>query len=161
MTSRVRADGLLDELDAISEQMSRALGMRAASNGGARGWLPPVDIWETENELVIEIDAPGCEAENLSAEVVDNQLVVTGERLPADGASRRYRSERWQGRFVRSFVVPAGVDNSSINAEYTAGVLKLHVPKPEQAKPRRITIQNDRNVIDVGSARESVGASSS
>src|SRR4051795_3362707 len=115
--ARVRADGLLDDLDAISEQMSRALGLRAATNGGSRGWLPPVDIWETQDELVIEIDAPGCKAEDLAAEVVDNQLVVSGERTLTD-AARRYRSERWQGRFVRTFVVPTGVDNANINAEY-------------------------------------------
>ena len=158
MPSRVRADGLLDELDAIGEQMSRALGLRAATNGGSRGWLPPVDIWETQDELVIEIDAPGCEPENLAAEVVDNQLVVSGERTVSETAARRYRSERWQGRFVRTFVVPPGVDNSSINAEYVAGVLRLRVPKPEQAKPRRIAIKNDRSVIDVAPQRETVGA---
>lgn len=158
MPSRVRADGLLDELDAIGEQMSRALGLRAATNGGSRGWLPPVDIWETQDELVIEIDAPGCEPENLAAEVVDNQLVVSGERSVSETAARRYRSERWQGRFVRTFVVPPGVDNSSINAEYIAGVLRLRVPKPEQAKPRRISIRNDRSVIDMAPQRETVGA---
>ena len=159
--ARVRADGLLDDLDAIGEQMSRALGLRAASNGGARGWLPPVDIWETENELVIEIDAPGCEAQDLAAEVVDNQLVVSGERTLTDTAARRYRSERWQGRFVRTFIVPPGVDNASIKAEYLAGVFRLRVPKPEQAKPRRITISGDRDVIDVPSTRERVEASTS
>lgn len=161
MASRVRADGLLDELDAIGEQMSRALGLRAATNGSSRGWLPPVDIWETEHELVIEIDAPGCQSENLSAEVVDNQLVVSGERTLTESASRRYRSERWQGRFVRTFIVPPGVDNASINAEYVAGVLRLRVPKPEQAKPRRITISGDRDVIDASPAQEGVGAGSS
>ena len=160
MASRVNADGLLDELDAIGEQMSRALGLRAASNGGSRGWLPPVDIWEGNDELVIEIDAPGCSPEDLAAEVVDNQLVVSGERKLTETASRRYRSERWQGRFVRTFIVPQGVDNSSIQAEYVAGVLRLRVPKPEQAKPRRITIAGDRDVIDVPSSRESVGTAS-
>jgi HSP20 family protein len=160
MASRVRADGLLDELDAIGEQMSRALGLRAA-NGGVRGWLPPVDIWESSEELVIEIDAPGCKPEDLAAEVVDNQLVVSGERSLTDKAARRYRSERWQGRFVRTFVVPPGVDNASINAEYVAGVLRLRVPKPEQSKPRRITIANDRDVIEASPAHESVGASTS
>jgi HSP20 family protein len=159
--ARVRADGLLDDLDAIGEQMSRALGLRAATNGGARGWLPPVDIWETEEELVIEIDAPGCEAQDLAAEVVDNQLVVSGERSLTDTAARRYRSERWQGRFVRTFIVPPGVDNASIEAEYLAGVLRLRVPKPEQAKPRRITISGDRDVIDVPSTRERVEAGTS
>ena len=159
--ARVRADGLLDDFDAISEQMSRALGLRAATNGGARGWLPPVDIWETEDELVIEIDAPGCEPQDLAAEVVENQLVVTGERALTDTGARRYRSERWQGRFVRTFIVPPGVDNASIKAEYVAGVLRLRVPKPEQAKPRRITISGDRDVIDVPSTRERVEAGTS
>jgi HSP20 family protein len=158
MASRVRADGLLDELDAIGEQMSRALGLRAATTGGSRGWLPPVDIWETNDELVIEIDAPGCVPDDLVAEVVDNQLVVSGERALTETASRRYRSERWQGRFVRTFLVPPGVDNASIKAEYVAGVLRLGIPKPEQAKPRRIQIAGDRNVIDVSPARDGVGA---
>jgi HSP20 family protein len=160
MASRVRADGLLDDLDAINEQMSRMLGVRAATHGGSRGWLPPVDIWETQDELVIEIDAPGCKPDDLAAEVVDNQLVVSGERTVTDTAARRYRSERWQGRFVRTFIVPPGVDNGSINAEYVAGVLRLRVPKPEQAKPRRITISGDREVIDVPPAHESVGTTS-
>jgi len=161
MASRVRADGLLDDLDAISEQMSRALGLRAATNGGSRGWLPPVDIWETQDELVIEIDAPGCDPQDLAAEVVDNQLVVSGERTLTETAARRYRSERWHGRFVRTFIVPPGVDNASIKAEYGAGVLRLRVPKPEQAKPRRITIAGERNVIDVPRADESAGTPSS
>jgi HSP20 family protein len=160
MASRVRADGLLDDFDAISEQMSRALGLRAATQGGARGWLPPVDIWESEDELMIEIDAPGCDAQDLAAEIIDNQLVVSGERQLTDVASRRYRSERWQGRFVRTFIVPPGVDNASIKAEYVAGVLRLRIPKPEQAKPRRITISGDRDVVDVPSQRATVGATS-
>ena len=160
MASRARAEGLLDELDAMGEQISRALGLRPASSSSFRGWVPPVDVWETGDELVIEIDAPGCLPDDLAAEVVDNQLVVSGERAPSEGAARRYRSERWQGRFVRTFLVPPGVDNASIKAEYVAGVLRLRVPKPEEAKPRRINIANDREVIDVGRPRESVEAAS-
>ena len=63
----------------------------------------------------------------------------------SETAARRYRSERWQGRFVRTFIVPQGVDNSNIQAEYVAGVLRLRVPKPEQAKPRRITFSGSYN----------------
>ena len=132
MASRVRADGLLDELDAMGEQISRALGLRPATTSQFRGWVPPVDVWETGDELVIELDAPGCLPENLAAEVIDNQLVVSGERMHTDEASRRYRSERWQGRFVRTFLVPAGVDNSSIKAEYVAGVLGCAFPSPRR-----------------------------
>jgi HSP20 family protein len=160
MATRVRADGLLDELDAMGEQISRAFGLRPASSGQFRGWVPPVDVWETGDELVIELDAPGCLPENLAAEVVDNQLVVSGERTQNGEAQRRYRSERWQGRFVRTFLVPPGVDNSTIKAEYVAGVLRLRVPKPEEAKPRRISIASDRDVIDLPPTREGVGAAS-
>ena len=160
MASRGRADGLLDELDAMGEQISRAFGLRPAAQGQFRGWVPPVDVWETGEELVIELDVPGCLPENLSAEIVDNQLIVTGERSQRDEATRRYRSERWQGRFVRTFVVPPGVDNAGIKAEYIAGVLRVRVPKPEEAKPRRIEIAGERDVIDVPAARQTVEANS-
>src|SRR4051794_30714370 len=95
-----RRDPLLAELDSMAEQLQKAVGLRPAG-GAARGFVPPVDIWETESDIVIELDVPGVHPENLSAEVVDTQLVVTGERALSSGAVRRYRSERWQGRFVR------------------------------------------------------------
>ena len=136
-----RRDPLLAELDAMTEQFDRFFGLRPAQ-GGTRGFVPPVDVWETENEVRIELDVPGCHGENLSAEVVDGQLVVTGEREPTGGAVRRYRSERWHGRFVRTFAVPAGIDGSTIRADYTDGVLTLTVPKPEAAKPKRISIDH-------------------
>jgi HSP20 family protein len=140
MSAVSRRDPLLAELDSMAEQLQRAFGLRVAG-GPARGFVPPVDIWETENEIVIEIDVPGVDPQNLSAEIVDNQLVVTGERSPSsDGAVRRYRTERWQGRFVRSFAVPQGIDGDRINAEYRDGVLRLTLPKPEERKPRRISI---------------------
>ncbi len=142
MSNRLtQRDPLLAELDAMSEQFDRMFGVRSAS-GGPRGFLPATDVYEAENELVIEMDVPGVHPEDLSAEVVDGQLIVTGERAPAEGAARRYRSERWQGRFVRSFSVPRGVDGSAINARYDAGVLHLTLPKAEDAKPRSITINH-------------------
>jgi HSP20 family protein len=142
MSNRLtQRDPLLAELDAMSEQFDRMFGVRSAS-GGPRGFLPATDVYETENEVVIELDVPGVRPENLSAEVVDGQLVVTGERAPSEGAVRRYRSERWQGRFVRTFSVPRGVEGSAINARYDSGVLHLTLPKAEDAKPRSITINH-------------------
>jgi HSP20 family protein len=142
-----RGDSLLEELDAMSEEFSRRFGMRPAASG-LRGWLPPVDVWETETELVIELDVPGCHRENISAEIVENQLVVTGERSLSDGAVRRYRTERWQGRFVRSFVVPRGLDGDRIKADYNQGVLTIRLPKPEAARPKRIAINREDAVLD-------------
>jgi HSP20 family protein len=136
-------DPLLAELDAMSEQFQKMFGLRPAG-GIQRGFVPPVDIWEGEHEVVIELDVPGVSAENLSAEVVEGQLVVTGERQVADGAVRRYRSERWQGRFVRTFSVPQGIDGDRITADYADGVLRLTLPKPEEARPKRINISGGR-----------------
>lgn len=136
-----RRDPLLAELDAMSEGFERMFGLRAAP-GGSRGFVPPCDIWETEEDVVIELDAPGLHTENISAEVVDGQLVIAGERQLADGVVRRYRSERWQGRFVRTFSVPRNVNGDQIQATYQNGVLRVKLPKPEEAKPKRIAIEH-------------------
>jgi HSP20 family protein len=141
-----RRDPLLAELDAMAENFDRMFGLRPAA-GGTRGFLPPVDIWEDEHDVVIEVDVPGVRTEDLSAEVVEGQLVVTGERQAANGAQRRYRSERWQGRFVRSFTVPRGISGDDIKASYDAGVLRIRLPKPEEAKPKRIEIAHQQEAI--------------
>jgi HSP20 family protein len=150
-----RGDSLLEELDAMSEEFSRRFGLRPAPTG-LRGWLPPVDVWETDAELVIELDVPGCHPENISAELVDQQLVVTGERTPPGGAVRRYRTERWQGRFVRSFVVPREMDGEKIRADYHEGVLTVRLPKPDAARPRRIAIGRDASVVEAGDRQDAL-----
>jgi HSP20 family protein len=151
MNSLSRRDPLLAELDAMSEGFERMFGLRAAP-GGNRGFLPPVDIWEDEHSVVIELDVPGCDPENLSAEAVEGQLVVTGERAPTTGAQRRYRSERWQGRFVRSFTLPQNIDGDSIKADYNEGVLTISLAKPEAAKPKRINIGRKADAIEASTA---------
>jgi len=144
-TSMNRRDPLLAELDAMTDGFERMFGLRAAP-GGNRGFLPPVDIWEDEQRVVIQLDVPGCKLDDLSAEAVDGQLVVTGERAPGNDATRRYRSERWQGRFVRSFTLPQGVDGANIQADYEDGVLTVMLPKPEEAKPKRIDINRSKAI---------------
>jgi HSP20 family protein len=134
----------------MTEGFERMFGLRAAP-GGNRGFVPPVDIWEDEHSVVIELDVPGCDPENLSAEAVEGQLVVTGERGPTGGAQRRYRSERWQGRFVRSFTLPQNVDGDTIKADYNEGVLTISLPKPEEAKPKRISIGRKADAIEASS----------
>jgi HSP20 family molecular chaperone IbpA len=122
MNSLSRRDPLLAELDAMSEGFERMFGLRAAP-GGNRGFLPPVDIWEDEHAVVIELDVPGCNPENLSAEAVEGQLVVSGERGPTSGAQRRYRSE-----------------------------LTISLPKPEEAKPKRISIGRKADAIEASTS---------
>jgi HSP20 family protein len=150
----IQRDPLLAELDAMTESFDRMFGVRPAS-AGTRGFVPATDVFETEGEIVIELDVPGIHPENLSAEVVDGQLVVTGERSSSEGAQRRYRSERWQGRFVRTFSVPRGVDGSAISAHYENGVLRLTLPKAEDAKPRRISIGHSPKAVEVEAGSDS------
>ena len=94
-----------------------------------------------------QLDVPGCQSENLSVEAVDGQLVITGERQPKEGATRRYRSERSTGRFVRSFTLQPNVRGDDVRADYHDGVLSVHVPKPEETKPKRISITRERKQI--------------
>jgi HSP20 family protein len=144
-----RGDPLLAELDAMTDGFERMFGLRSAP-GGNRGFVPAVDIWEDDQQVVIELDIPGCKLDGLSAEAVDGQLLVTGERAPSDGARRRYRSERWQGRFIRSFTLPQGVDGGAISASYDDGVLTVTLPKPEEAKPKSIEIAHRAKAIEAG-----------
>jgi HSP20 family protein len=107
-----------------------------------QSWVPALDVWETEDALVYAFDLPGIPEDKISVEVEDSMLTVGAERSrPAQvGEDAFHRFERRFGSFSRSIGLPQGVDEDAITADYTAGVLTITVPKPEQAKPRRITI---------------------
>jgi HSP20 family protein len=135
------------ELAALQNEMGRWMNQLAGGavtpgNGPASTWLPAVDVWETENELVLSFDLPGIPEDKIAVELDDNVLTVSGEReRSAEHSSDRfYRFERRFGSFSRSVTLPAGVSESDIKAEYTNGVLEVRVPKPEEQKPRRIQI---------------------
>ena len=143
-----RGDPLLAELQAMGEDADRAFGRLLADRARApAGGCRPPTSYETEDNVVIELDVPGCHQENLAVEAVDGQLVITGERQPKDEATRRYRSERWTGRFVRSFTLQPHVRGDDVRADYHEGVLTVHVPKPEETKPKRISISRERKQI--------------
>src|SRR4051812_8016039 len=147
MALTLRSDPLLAELHALGDDMDRMVGRMFATDPARKGWLPPADIYETEDEVVIELDVPGCHFENLTVEAVDGQLVVAGERQPTEGASRRYRSERWSGKFVRSFTLAPNIRTEEVNADYHDGVLSVRLRKPEDTKPKRISIHRERKQI--------------
>jgi len=135
------------ELAALQNEMSRfmnqALGSPAgAGAGGASTWLPALDVWESDSELVLALDLPGIPEDKVSIEVDDGVMTISGERerdLEEKG-DRFYRFERRFGQFSRSVTLPQGVDESQIQAEFKGGVLEIHIPKPEERKPKRIQI---------------------
>ena len=109
----------------------------------ARPWSPSVDIFETENELVLKADLPEVKTEDIEVRVENQTLTVKGERkFERDESNRGYhRIERGYGVFERSFTVPASVDPEKVAAEYKNGVLTVKLPKKEAAKPRQVKIE--------------------
>ena len=135
------------EFAALQNEMSRLVNSWAGAeggtgNGGTRSWVPSVDVWETDNEVVYAFDLPGIPEDRISVEVEDGTLTVTGERERTEKTEgdRFYRYERRFGSFERAIGLPQGVKEDEIKADYTDGVLEIRVAKPEQAKPRRIQI---------------------
>jgi HSP20 family protein len=108
----------------------------------AHGSVPAHHVVDTEISDVHAFDLPGLAEDEISIEVADDTLTVTGERRRAteEQSDRFFRYERRYGSFSRAVGLPAGVDDSKIAAAYKDGVLEVRVPKPEEAKPRRIQL---------------------
>lgn len=107
------------------------------------GWIPPVDIYETPEKVVIEAEVPGVEKDNIKIEYSNGVLTIKGERkLEKEVKEEDYhRLERAYGSFQRSFSIPSTIDPDKINATYKNGVLKIELPKQEKAKPKEIKIE--------------------
>jgi HSP20 family protein len=114
---------------------------RADSEQGRR-WVPPVDLVEAEDHFVLKADLPGLSEEDVSVEVQDGALTISGERSADHETSEGgwYRIERSFGSFQRSLTLPEGVDPDGISAKFDRGVLAVRIPKPEERKPRRVQI---------------------
>lgn len=134
------------ELATLQSEMSRLMnsvgGLGPGSGEGARSWVPAVDVWETENELVYAFDLPGISEDRISIEFEDGALTLSAERERKKELNEEnlYRFERRFGTFTRTIGLPQGVDEDQIKADYRDGVLEVRVAKPEQSKPRRIQI---------------------
>src|SRR5271169_3849146 len=111
-------------------------------------WAPAVDIYETENELVVKADLPDLQEKDIDIRVENNTLTIRGERkFEKDVNEDNYlRIERAYGAFTRSFSLPNTVNSENIRAEYRNGVLTLHMAKREESKPKQIKISVSANV---------------
>jgi len=105
-------------------------------------WNPLVDIYDNEKAVVIKAELPGVGKEDISIDVSDRVLTLKGERsYDGDMKQERYcRRERTFGEFCRSFTLPADIDPDKIKAEYKDGILRIEIPKPEEQKPKHITV---------------------
>jgi len=134
------------ELDTLQGDVNRLFdsffGRRADAAGGARRWIPAMDLVETEDSLVLRADLPGMDRDDIEIEVKDGVLTVSGERQAEHETEREgyHRVERSFGRFSRSLGLPRGVDPSAVTANFERGVLEVRLPKPEERKATRIEI---------------------
>jgi HSP20 family protein len=133
------------ELASLHDEMSRFMNGLFEGNGRTtQSWVPTVDVWETENEVVYAFDLPGIPEDKISLELDEGALTVSAERerereqKVEDG--RFYRFERRFGTFTRTIGLPQGVTEQAVTAKYEHGVLQVHVAKPEQPKPKKIEI---------------------
>jgi HSP20 family protein len=106
-------------------------------------WSPLVDISEDEKEYLIKAEIPEMKKEDIKISVEDNVLSISGERKyeKEEKGKKYHRVERAYGRFLRSFTLPDDADGSKVGAEYKDGVLKVHLPKSEKAKPKTIEVK--------------------
>ena len=126
----------------VERLMGTFLRGAAAGTNGEQRWAPPLDVWETEDEVVYAFDLPGIPEEKISIEFEDGTLTVSADRERQQEVSqdRFYRFERRYGSFTRSIGLPQGVTENEIHADYKDGVLELHVTKPKAPEPRKIQI---------------------
>lgn len=128
----------LKDLLFLQERMSRifdeALLKYRAGSGASGGWYPPVDIYETEDNIILKAELPGVDPESVSIDVGENALSLRGERKLEKGIKDEnyQRMERFYGTFHRAFSLPYPVDGEAVKASFKDGVLKITVPKKKR-----------------------------
>ena|SRR5437588_1229091 len=136
------------ELETIQTEMNRLFNTffeaPQSANGQSmmRRWIPAMDLVETDDDFVLRADLPGLNEQDVNIELEDNVLTVSGERKAEhkERGEGYYRVERASGAFSRSLTLPDGVEPGRVQASFDRGVLEVRIPKPEQRKPRKVTI---------------------
>ncbi|MEX5718882.1 Hsp20/alpha crystallin family protein [Geodermatophilus maliterrae] len=125
------------ELEDLYERVNR---LWAESLGTVDRWAPLADVEETEDAYSVEIELPGVSRDDVDIQLGDRQLTVTGEVRQKERTGILRRTTRRVGRFSYAVTLPGDVDADGVTASLADGVLTVHVPKAEQARPRRIAI---------------------
>ena len=132
-------------LSTLQEQVNRLFETSyrgRGDNSALTTWAPAVDIYETENELVLKADLPEVNERDLDIQIENNMLTIRGERtFDHEVKEDNYlRIERTYGAFSRSFSLPNTVNPEAIKAEYKNGVLRVELPKRAESKPRQVKV---------------------
>lgn len=144
------------EFRGLAERFNRAFAAPPARRDeemSLGAWLPPVDIAEDKDRIVLTAELPGFTEDQIEIQMEGGVLTLRGERkFEEEKEGRNYhRVERSYGQFVRSFTLPNNVDRDRIQATFHNGLLEIALPKREEAKPRQIRISSgdDKKTVDV------------
>jgi HSP20 family protein len=126
------------ELDSVERRMRRM----AAEFGFAPGFVPAADVYETDEEFVVELEVPGFDERELTIEVTDHTLAIKGEREKTEEKKTKEFAlhERLERKFERRFVLPPDAATDEIHATFGNGVLEVHTPRVAMTKPKAVTI---------------------
>lgn len=150
MTRFVPFRSPLDGIAVLQNRLNSIFNDFAGSNGelqneslSAGGFIPPVDIYEDANRLVLKLEVPGIPQDDLQINLENQTLTVKGERKFVNDEKEEnfHRIERRYGSFVRSFTLPATIETDSAQANYENGVLSITLQKKEAAKPKQLKIE--------------------
>lgn len=132
---------LQDRMNRLFEDASqrRAAEGRPSDEVEGADWYPAADILENDGEYTVAVDLPGIDRTALDISLDDNRLTIKGKRAASDAS--QHRSECPRGKFVRTFSVPASVDQTHISADYKDGVLQVRLPKRPERKAQRVEIK--------------------
>jgi HSP20 family protein len=151
---------LLVKPEPFTREIDRVFDAFFGQTDQGRRWMPPMDLVEAEDHFVLKADLPGLSESDVNIEVQDGTLTISGERKAEHEHREKgwYRIERSFGSFNRSLTLPDGLDPERIEASFSEGVLEVRIPKPEERKPRRISISsgdaNNKPAEVEGTAKE-------
>src|SRR4030042_2617374 len=137
------------EMSALQERMNR-LFSDVRAQAPVRGeeivqgaWVPAVDIFETNEAIVLKAELPGITAQDISVEVKDNTLTLKGEKkFEKEVKEENYhRMERSYGSFQRAFTLPGTIHQEKVKAKFKDGILEITLPKVEEAKPKQVKVE--------------------
>lgn len=137
------------EMEALQERMSRIFGLAPLRGDGDKEqlataeWTPLVDVTEDEKEYLIKAELPEVKKEDVKVSAERGVLNITGERKyeHEEKTTKHHRIERSYGRFERNFALPTDANIAKVSAEFKDGMLKVHLPKDESAKPKAIEVK--------------------
>ena len=139
LVRRVHPGGVVrSELDRVFDDVFGGLVPGLRTSGA--GWVPSLDVRESDDEITVQAEIPGVSAEDFDISVIDDVLSISGE----EKGDNFYRKERRFGSFRRSIVLPAAVDTEKISAEYDRGVLMVRLAKIEKAVPKKIQVKEKK-----------------